>query len=155
MAKFAWEGTTRAGEKRRGVMEAENRTIVEERLRSDNINVSSVKREGGLGDIQIQIGSGVSAKDLQIFTRQLATMIDAAPATSAPALFNASIVSRVEPPVVITSSTTNVFSPGETVNPRRNVIAPPSRSVQINRAPNARATSCPITIPPIAGDATS
>jgi len=77
MAKFAWEGTTRAGEKRRGVMEAESRAIVEERLRSDNISVQSVKREGGLGDIQIQIGSGVSAKDLQIFTRQLATMIDA------------------------------------------------------------------------------
>jgi type IV pilus assembly protein PilC len=77
MARFAWEGTTRAGEKRRGVIEADNRSIVEERLRSDNINISSVKREGGLGDIQIQIGSGVSAKDLQIFTRQLATMIDA------------------------------------------------------------------------------
>src|SRR5512146_1852818 len=77
MAKFNWEGTTRAGEKRRGVMEAETRAIVEERLRSDNINIQSVKREGGLGDIQIQIGSGVSAKDLQIFTRQLATMIDA------------------------------------------------------------------------------
>ena len=77
MAKFAWEGTTRAGEKRRGVMEAENRTIVEERLRGDNISIQSVKREGGLGDIEIQIGTGVSAKDLQIFTRQLATMIDA------------------------------------------------------------------------------
>src|SRR5688572_7336702 len=77
MAKFSWEGTTRAGEKRRGVMEAENRSIVEDRLRGDNISVQSVKRQGGLGDIQLQIGSGVSAKDLQIFTRQLATMIDA------------------------------------------------------------------------------
>jgi type IV pilus assembly protein PilC len=77
MAKFSWEGTTRAGEKRRGVMEAENRTVVEERLRGDNISIQSVKREGGLGDIQIQIGTGVTAKDLQIFTRQLATMIDA------------------------------------------------------------------------------
>ncbi len=77
MAKFNWEGTTRAGEKRRGVMEAESRAIVEERLRGDNIQIQSVKREGGLGDIQIQIGTGVSAKDLQIFTRQLATMIDA------------------------------------------------------------------------------
>ncbi|HEY5925993.1 MAG TPA: type II secretion system F family protein [Kofleriaceae bacterium] len=77
MARFNWEGTTRAGEKRRGVIEAESRSIVEERLRSDNILVQSVKREGGLGDIQIQIGTGISAKDLQIFTRQLATMIDA------------------------------------------------------------------------------
>jgi type IV pilus assembly protein PilC len=77
MAKFSWEGTTRAGEARRGVMEAESRDIVEERLRGDNIMIRKVKREGGLGDLQIQIGSGVSAKDLQIFTRQLATMIDA------------------------------------------------------------------------------
>lgn len=77
MAKFSWEGTTRAGEKRRGVMEAETRGAVEERLRGDNISIQSIKREGGLGDITIQIGTGVSAKDLQIFTRQLATMIDA------------------------------------------------------------------------------
>ena len=77
MAKFSWEGTTRAGEKRRGVIEAESRAIVEDRLRGDNISVSSVRREGGLGDIQIQIGTGVTSKDLQIFTRQLATMIDA------------------------------------------------------------------------------
>jgi type IV pilus assembly protein PilC len=77
MAKFSWEGTTRAGEKRRGVMEAENRTVVEERLRGDNIYVQNVKREGGVGDINLQIGTGVSPKDLQIFTRQLATMIDA------------------------------------------------------------------------------
>ncbi len=77
MAKFSWEGTTRAGEKRRGVMEAETRQIVEERLRGDNISVQTVKKEGGLGDIQIQFGTGVSPKDLQIFTRQLATMIDA------------------------------------------------------------------------------
>jgi type IV pilus assembly protein PilC len=77
MAKFSWEGTTRAGEKRRGVIEAETRGAVEERLRGDNINIQNIKREGGLGDINIQIGTGVTAKDLQIFTRQLATMIDA------------------------------------------------------------------------------
>src|SRR6476620_8195798 len=77
MAKFSWEGTTRAGEKRRGVMEAQTRGAVEERLRGDNITIQNIKREGGLGDIQIQIGTGVTPKDLQIFTRQLATMIDA------------------------------------------------------------------------------
>src|SRR5690349_12108334 len=83
------------------------------------------------------------------------SMIDAAPITSAPARRTASIVSRVDPPVVITSSTIRVFSPGAIVKPRRNVICPASRSVQTNLAPNARATSCPITIPPIAGEATS
>jgi type IV pilus assembly protein PilC len=77
MARFAWEATTRTGEKRRGVIEADSRAIVEERLKSDGMTVNRVSREGGLGDINITIGSGVSSKDLQIFTRQLATMIDA------------------------------------------------------------------------------
>jgi len=77
MAKFQWEGTTRAGEKRKGVMEAESAAIAEERLRSDGLSNMRVRKEGGFGDINIQIGSGVQPKDLQIFTRQLATMIDA------------------------------------------------------------------------------
>src|SRR5436190_14018119 len=77
MARFAWEGTTRAGEKRRGVIEADSRAIVEERLRGDGVAIQKITKEGGLGDINIQIGTGIGAKDLQIFTRQLATMIDA------------------------------------------------------------------------------
>src|SRR5450755_2542104 len=77
MAKFLWEGTTRAGEKRKGVMEAESASIAEERLRSDGLSNMRVKKEGGFGDINISFGSGVLPKDLQIFTRQLATMIDA------------------------------------------------------------------------------
>src|SRR5512146_1220121 len=76
MAKFQWEGTTRAGEKRKGVIEAESATAVEDRLRGDGLSNMRVKREGGL-NVNIQIGTGVTPKDLQIFTRQLATMIDA------------------------------------------------------------------------------
>jgi type IV pilus assembly protein PilC len=76
MAKFQWEGTTRAGEKRKGVIEAESANAAEERLRGDGLSNMRVKREGGL-NINIQIGSGVTPKDLQVFTRQLATMIDA------------------------------------------------------------------------------
>jgi type IV pilus assembly protein PilC len=75
MAKFQWEATTRLGEKKRGVMEAESADIVENRLRSDGLNVNRVKKEAR--QITITIGSGVPPKDLQIFTRQLATMIDA------------------------------------------------------------------------------
>src|SRR6185312_7464715 len=40
------------------------------------------------------------------------SIIEAAPMTFAPAARKASIVSLVEPPVVTTSSTTRVFSPG-------------------------------------------
>jgi type IV pilus assembly protein PilC len=75
MAKFQWEATTRLGEKKRGVMEAENSDIVENRLRGDGLNVTRVKKEPK--QINISFGSGVPPKDLQIFTRQLATMIDA------------------------------------------------------------------------------
>ncbi|MBA3458326.1 MAG: type II secretion system F family protein [Deltaproteobacteria bacterium] len=75
MAKFQWEATTRTGETRKGAMEAESAEIVENRLRGDGMTIKRVKKEPK--QITITIGSGVSAKDLQIFTRQLATMIDA------------------------------------------------------------------------------
>jgi type IV pilus assembly protein PilC len=75
MPKFQWEASMRNGEKRRGVIEADTQAQVEARLRSDGLNVERVKKEPV--QIQITIGSGVGHKDLQIFTRQLATMIDA------------------------------------------------------------------------------
>ncbi len=75
MAKFQWEATTRSGEKRKGAMEAESAEIVENRLRSDGMTIQRVKKEPK--EIILTLGSGVSSKDLQIFTRQLATMIDA------------------------------------------------------------------------------
>jgi type IV pilus assembly protein PilC len=75
MAKFQWEATTRTGEKRKGAMEAETAEIVENRLRGDGMTINRVKKEPR--QISISFGSGVPSKDLQIFTRQLATMIDA------------------------------------------------------------------------------
>jgi type IV pilus assembly protein PilC len=75
MAKFQWEATTRNGEKRRGVMDAEAASQVEARLRGDGLTIDRVKKEAA--QFQITFGSGVGHKDLQIFTRQLATMIDA------------------------------------------------------------------------------
>ena len=47
MAKFSWEGTTRAGEKRRGVMEADSRDMVEERLRGDGVTIGKVRKKAG------------------------------------------------------------------------------------------------------------
>jgi type IV pilus assembly protein PilC len=75
MAKFQWEATTRAGEKKRGAMEADSAAQVEARLRGDGLTIDRVKKEAVA--FQITLGSGVGHKDLQIFTRQLATMIDA------------------------------------------------------------------------------
>jgi type IV pilus assembly protein PilC len=75
MAKFKWEATTRVGEVKQGSMEAADETAVMNRLRADGLNPRKVKKAPV--EISIQFGSGVPAKDLQIFTRQLATMIDA------------------------------------------------------------------------------
>ncbi len=75
MAKFNWEASTRTGERRRGVMEAADANAVEARLRNEGLTPSRVRKAPR--EIDIVIGSGVSPKDLQIFTRQLATMIDA------------------------------------------------------------------------------
>jgi type IV pilus assembly protein PilC len=75
MAKFQWEATTRAGETKRGTMEADTSAQVEARLRGDGLTIDRVKKEPVA--ISISFGSGVTPKDLQIFTRQLATMIDA------------------------------------------------------------------------------
>jgi type IV pilus assembly protein PilC len=75
MAKFQWEATTRAGEKKRGTIEADNAVQAEARLRGDGLTVDRVKKEPVA--LSFSIGSGVGHKDLQIFTRQLATMIDA------------------------------------------------------------------------------
>lgn len=78
MAEFAWEARGRTGELRKGVMDAENEAIVQNRLRAQQLTPTKVKKRGfetKLGGVVI--GSGVSAKDLVKFTRQFATMIDA------------------------------------------------------------------------------
>src|SRR5687768_14021733 len=75
MAKFQWEATTRGGEKKKGTMEADTAAQVEARLRGDGLTIDRVRKEPA--QLTISFGSGVGHKDLQIFTRQLATMIDA------------------------------------------------------------------------------
>ncbi len=75
MPKFQWEATTRSGEVRRGVVEAADEAAVQNRLRADQLTPRKIKKQSA--GIQISIGSPVTPKELQIFTRQLATMIDA------------------------------------------------------------------------------
>ena len=75
MAKFKWEGVTRGGEVRRGTLEAVSEDAVMNRLRADAITPRRVRRAAR--EINIKIGTGVKERDLVVFTRQLATMIDA------------------------------------------------------------------------------
>jgi len=75
MAKFNWEGKTRTGDVRKGVIEATDEQAVHERLRTEGIQPTRVRKAAR--EISISFGTGVKQKDIVIFTRQLATMIDA------------------------------------------------------------------------------
>jgi type IV pilus assembly protein PilC len=75
MADFVWEARSRTGELRKGVMEADNQAAVETRLRQQQLNPVKVRKRGSLSNLQF--GSGVGPKELVVFTRQFATMIDA------------------------------------------------------------------------------
>ncbi len=74
MAGFVWEARTRTGEVRKGTMEADNPAAVESRLKAQQLSPIKVKRKT---EFNITIGAGVTPKEIVIFTRQFATMIDA------------------------------------------------------------------------------
>jgi type IV pilus assembly protein PilC len=75
MAEFVWEARTRAGEPRKGTMDADNEEAVHAKLRQQNLTPSTVKKAPR--KLNLQFGSGVQTKDLVTFTRLFSTMIDA------------------------------------------------------------------------------
>src|SRR5215475_4374723 len=82
MATFRWQGIGPQGENLQGEMEAASPAAVIARLRTQRIrSLPQHIREKGKGfDKEIKIpgfGEKVKPKDVVIFTRQLATMIDA------------------------------------------------------------------------------
>jgi type IV pilus assembly protein PilC len=79
MARFAWEGKNRGGVKVSGDIEAPNEAFVLAQLRRDQIAPISIKKKGAAFAFNIPFKGEkkVSQKDLAVFTRQFATMIDA------------------------------------------------------------------------------
>ena len=77
MATFVWEAKTRAGETKSGEMVADTADAVTERLRAQSLTVSKVKKKAAAIVLRMPGSTGVTAKDLVVFTRQFATMIDA------------------------------------------------------------------------------
>ncbi|MCG8424817.1 MAG: type II secretion system F family protein [Proteobacteria bacterium] len=76
MPKYQWEGVTRTGDVRRGVMEAADEDAVANRLRSEQISPKRIRRSFGDKEI-VLFGSGVKTRDILVFTRQLSTMVEA------------------------------------------------------------------------------
>ncbi|WP_027714753.1 type II secretion system F family protein [Desulfuromonas sp. TF] len=80
MPKFSWEGKTRTGAIQKGDMEAASEAVVTAQLRRQGIMPSKIKARGKGLDVEIKIPGmqpKVTTKDLVVFTRQFATMIDA------------------------------------------------------------------------------
>lgn len=75
MPEFIWEGKTRQGEARSGIMEAASADVVSERLRGQQIQSTKIKKKPI--EITINIGPPAKTKEVVIFVRQFATMIDA------------------------------------------------------------------------------
>ena len=75
MPTYVWEGKTRQGESRSGSMEAANADVVIERLKAQQIQGPKVRQKSR--EFHFKLGSGVTKKEIVIFTRQFATMIDA------------------------------------------------------------------------------
>ena len=75
MAEWVWEARARTGELRKGVMDAEDKESVNQRLKSQNLSPVTVRRK--LGGFKLNFGSPVTSQELVVFIRQFATMIDA------------------------------------------------------------------------------
>jgi type IV pilus assembly protein PilC len=79
MAKFSWEARGKSGTIQKGVMEASSTAAVEAQLKRFAFSGIKIKEEGKGLSKEIKIpgfGGKVQTKELVVFTRQFATMID-------------------------------------------------------------------------------
>jgi type IV pilus assembly protein PilC len=77
MAVYVWKGRTMAGETQAGEVTFERQEEALDFLRKKRILVTSLKEKPKGIKFALPQGSGVSTKDMAIFTRQFATMISA------------------------------------------------------------------------------
>jgi type IV pilus assembly protein PilC len=78
MPIYNWQGRTRDGAKKKGALEAANEAAVTAQLRSQGVLPTKVKLKAkDVEEIFTFLQKGVKTKDLVIFTRQFAVMIDA------------------------------------------------------------------------------
>jgi type IV pilus assembly protein PilC len=74
---WTWEGKTKSGEVKKGEIEAADEASVQQRLRAMALTNVKIKKKPMALKIKLPGIGGISQKDLVIFTRQFATMIDA------------------------------------------------------------------------------
>ncbi len=77
MPVWVWEGRTKTGEVKKGEVEATDEGQVQQRLRAMALTNVKIKKKPMALNFKIPGLGGIGQKDLVIFTRQFATMIDA------------------------------------------------------------------------------
>ena len=78
MSTFAYVGRTRQGAVKKGELTAKTRDEAAEQLRKQQVIVTSLEERAGTGrKFKLSLGSGLTDKDLVVFTRQFGTMINA------------------------------------------------------------------------------
>ena len=77
MPVWIWEGKTKTGETKRGEVEAPDEAAVQQRLRAMALQNVKIKKRPIQLSFKLPGFSSIQQKDLVIFTRQFATMIDA------------------------------------------------------------------------------
>ena len=78
MSTFAYVGRNRQGAVKKGELTAKTRDEAVEQLRKQQVVVTSLEEKSGLGGkVKFSLGSGLTDKDLVVFTRQFGTMINA------------------------------------------------------------------------------
>src|SRR5262245_5661888 len=76
MATFAYVGRTRSGSVKKGELTAKSKDEAVDQLRKQAVVVTSLEEKAG-GGFKLSFGSGLTDKDLVVFTRQFGTMINA------------------------------------------------------------------------------
>lgn len=77
MATFAYVGRSKSGSVKKGELVAKTRDEAVDQLRKQSVVVTSLEEKSGKGGLSLSFGSGMTDKDLVIFTRQFGTMINA------------------------------------------------------------------------------
>ncbi len=77
MATFAYVGRSKSGSVKKGELVAKSREEAVDQLRKQSVVVTSLEEKAAKAGLSFSLGSGLTDKDLVIFTRQFGTMINA------------------------------------------------------------------------------
>jgi type IV pilus assembly protein PilC len=77
MATFAYVGRSKSGSVKKGELVAKSRDEAVDQLRKQSVVVTSLEEKAAKEGFKLSFGTGLTDKDLVIFTRQFGTMINA------------------------------------------------------------------------------